>query len=298
MRIILFGAGAMSCLFAARLAQVAPITLIDTWSEAIAAIRERGILYEDAREVRTVKAQAEFLGATVEPVDLAFVLVKSWQTESISRYLPQYLNPNGLAISLQNGLGNVEQLGPKAFPGSTAEAAALLGPGHVRAGGSGPTHVVAPVWVVDLLRSAGLESYGCSSNEARSMLWSKLCVSCGINALTALLRVPNGELLNRPTAADLMVRATMECASVARAIGIHLPFADPAAHVKQVAEQTATNKSSMLQDILRAAPTECDAINGAVVREGLRVGIQTPVNEMLWQLIRAAVPGNRSDLSR
>jgi 2-dehydropantoate 2-reductase len=298
MRIILFGAGAMACLFAARLSQVARVILIDTWSEAITAIRERGIVYEDAREVRIVKVQAEFLGASVPPADLAIVLVKSWQTESISGYMPEYLNPKGLAISLQNGLGNVEQLGARAFPGSTAEAATLLGPGHVVAGGSGPTHIVAPSWAVDLLRSAGFESYGCSSKEARSMLWAKLCASCGINALTALLRIPNGELLVRPTATDLMVRATLECASVAGANGIPLPFADPAAYVKQIAEKTAANKSSMFQDLLRDAPTECDAINGAVVREGRQVGIQTPVNEMLYQLIRAAVPGNRSDISQ
>jgi 2-dehydropantoate 2-reductase len=148
---------------------------------------------------------------------------------------------------------------------------------------------------VDLFRRAGFECDACSPGEAQSLIWGKLCVSCGINGLTALLRIPNGELLSRPTATDLMVRAATECASVANAMGINLPFADIAAHVKQVAEKTAENRSSMLQDILRNAPTECDAINGAVAREGLRIGIQTPVNEMLWSLIRAAVQENRSE---
>lgn len=294
-RIIIFGTGAMSCLFAARLAQVAQVILVGTWTEAITAIRERGILYEDSQSSRIVRVQAEYLGTSLTPVNLAIVLVKTWQTESISRPLRGYLNPGGLAISLQNGLGNLERLGADAFPGATAEGATLLGPGHVRAGGSGPTHVVAPTWVVDLLQSAGFESYGCNSSEARSLLWGKLSVSCGINALTALLRIPNGELLRRPTATDLMVRAAMECAAVARAAGIELPFQDPALYVKQIAERTAANKSSMLQDILRGAPTECDAINGAVVYEGRRVGVATPVNEILWQLVQAAVLLNRSD---
>jgi len=85
-----------------------------------------------------------------------------------------------------------------------------------------------------------------------------------------------------------MLQAAAECAAVARAKGIVLPFADPAVRVKEVAERTGDNRSSMLQDILRGAPTECDAINGAVFREGLLSGIPTPVNEFLWKLVRAA----------
>ena len=220
MRVLIFGAGAMSCLFGARLAPVADVTLIDTWKEGIDAIRESGILLEDANGRRTVSVHAENLGTSLEPFDLAFVLVKSWQTGFISKYLPGYLKPEGIAISLQNGLGNVEQLGAKAFPGTTAEGATLLGPGQVKAGGSGPTHIVAPAWVVDLLKSAGFEAYACDADKAGSLLWGKLSVSCGINALTALLRIPNGELLKRPAATDLMGRAVLECVAVARAAGI------------------------------------------------------------------------------
>jgi 2-dehydropantoate 2-reductase len=122
-----------------------------------------------------------------------------------------------------------------------------------------------------------------------------LTVSCGINALTALLRVPNGELLDRPGATELMLRAADECAAVARAKGIPLPFADPAARVREVAAGTRINRSSMLQDMLRGAQTEIDAINGAIVAEGRRLGIPTPVNEVLWQLVLAAVHSNRSN---
>jgi 2-dehydropantoate 2-reductase len=284
----------MACLFASRMSGVAQVTVIDNWLEGIAEIRKRGILLEDSNGTRIIPVEAEYLGTATAPADLAIVLVKSWQTAEVAAHLHRYLSPDALAISLQNGLGNIELLGARAFPGSTAEGATLLGPGHVRAGGSGPTHVVAREWVVELFRSAGFECYGCRREEAESLLWGKLAVSCGINALTALLRVPNGELLKRPNAADLMTRAAEECAAVARARGIRLPFADPAARVKEVAEKTAANKSSMLQDILRGAQTECDAINGAIVGEGRRLGIPTPVNDFLWQLVQAAVHQNRS----
>jgi 2-dehydropantoate 2-reductase len=294
MRVLLFGTGAMSCLFAARLSTAAQVTVVGTWAEAIAAIGNRGILIEDSGEPRTVRVDAEYLNAKPAPSELAIVLVKSWQTRQVAASLSQYLSPKGMAVSLQNGLGNLELLGPRAFPGSTAEGATLLGPGHVKAGGRGATHLVAPEWVVELFRSAGFECYGCDQGESDGLLWGKLTVSCGINALTALLRVPNGELLNRPDATDLMIRASEECAAIARAKGIRLPFADAATWVREVAERTATNKSSMLQDVLRGARTECDAINGAIVSEGGRLGIPTPANEILWRLVRAAVDQNRS----
>ena len=224
------------------------------------------------RDPESSEFTPNILEPRLAPADLAIVLVKAWQTESISGFLTGYLNPGGTGDLASKRAGQCGTAGRESFPGSTAEGATLLGPGHVKAGGSGPTHVVAPEWVVDLLQSAGFESYRCNPDEAESLLWGKLSVSCGINALTALLRIPNGELLKRPAATELMVRAAMECAAVARAKGIGLPFPDPALHVKEVAERTAANKSSMLQDILRGAPTECDAINGAVVREGRRVG--------------------------
>jgi len=288
MRVVLFGTGAMACLFAARMAGVAKVTMVGTWPEGITAIRQRGILFEDTQGTRTVLVDAEYLGADPVPADLAIILVKSWQTERIAGHLPKYLRSDGFALSLQNGLGNLELLGARAFPGTTAEGATLLGPGHVRAGGEGLTHVVGPMRVVDLFRDAGFECYRCELQEAESLLWGKLTVSCGINALTALLRVHNGELLNRPSATDLMIRAAKECAAIAGAKGIALPFADPAARVREVAEKTASNQSSMLHDVLRGAQTECDVINGAIVSEGRRLGIPTPVNDILWQLVLAA----------
>jgi 2-dehydropantoate 2-reductase len=288
MQTTILGTGAMACLFAAKLAKVAQVALIGNWTEAIHSIRERGILFEDSGRIESIHVEAGFPGDPIPPADLVIVLVKSWQTEKVASYLSGYLKPQGLAISLQNGLGNLEALGPMAFPGTTAEGASLIGPGHVLSGGSGPTYIVAPNTIVELLRSAGFESYGCAPEEAESLIWGKLCISCGINALTALLRIRNGELLARPDACDLMEQAALECAAVAKAKGITLPFLDPAVQVRVIAMKTGNNLSSMLQDILRGAPTECEAINGAVASEGRRLNVPTPVNEVLLRLIRAA----------
>jgi len=279
----------MACLFGARLASVAEVALVGTWAEGLAAIQERGIVVEEPEGATTVRVQAVpqvALGeGVVGPADLVLVLVKAWQTERVAGRLASRLTPNGIVLTLQNGLGNLEKLGPRAHLGVTTLGATLLGPGHVRPGGVGPTQVAAPEWVADLLRSAGFETH--LAENVEGLLWSKLVANCGINALTALLRVPNGELLARPDATAVMDRAATECAAVARAKGIALPFDDPIAHVRAVAHRTATNTSSMLQDILRGAPTEIEAINGAVTREGERLYVRTPVNEVLWRLIKA-----------
>jgi 2-dehydropantoate 2-reductase len=290
MQLTLLGTGAMACLFGARLAGVAETTLVGAWAEGLAAIEERGIVVEESSGASsTVRVRAARLGASVDPADLVLVLVKAWQTEKVAPHLVSLLKPDGVALTLQNGLGNLEKLGPRAHLGVTTVGATLLGPGRVRPGGAGPIHVAGPEWVVELFRRAGFEAHRVDTAQVDSLVWGKLVVNCGINALTALLRVPNGELLDRPDAALLMERAATECAAVARAQGIALPFPDPVARVREVAQKTAVNRSSMFQDILRGAPTEIEAINGAVAREGERLGVPTPVNETLWRLVRAIV---------
>jgi 2-dehydropantoate 2-reductase len=121
--------------------------------------------------------------------------------------------------------------------------------------------------------------------DPNALLWGKLVINAAINPLTALLDIPNGELLNRPSAREVAAALAREAASVAVAKGISLPFPDPVAATETVAHRTASNKSSMLQDVKRGSPTEIDAICGAIVRAGEQTGVPTPVNRTLWQLI-------------
>jgi 2-dehydropantoate 2-reductase len=287
MLVNIWGTGAMACLFAARfaLSGVARITMFGTWAEAVNAIRKNGICIEDAAGIRIAKVDAEFYDAPVPPADLAIVLVKSWQTPRVSERLENSLKPDGAALSLQNGLDNIEALGGRTFAGVTFEGATLIRPGYVAHRGSGTTHIAAPEHVVELFRHSGFETQRCAPEKAESLIWGKLAVNCGINALTALYGVRNGELLERKSTAVLMEIAALECALVASARGVKLPYADPAAEVRETVRRTAENMSSMLRDVLRGAPTECDAINGAVTREGKRLGIPVPVNEALWRAV-------------
>lgn len=285
----------MAGLFGARLAPHAEVTLLGTWQAGLAALRRDGIRLqlngqEIKQRVRVSNDPAECAGA-----QQALVLVKSWQTGRAARMLAECLAPEGVALTLQNGLGNIEQLQQvlgerRAAQGVTTTGATLLGPGRVRAGGRGPTHV-APhpglETLVDLLQSAGFEVH--VARDLESLVWGKLAINAGINPLTALLEVPNGELLERPAARELMGEAARETAAVAQARGVALPYADPTQAVEQVAERTASNLSSMLQDVQRGAPTEVDAISGAVSELGQDSGVATPVNRTLWKLVRAKV---------
>jgi 2-dehydropantoate 2-reductase len=284
------GTGAMACLLGAHLSSVARVTLTGTWNDGIEAVRRGGIVVEDSRECRVARVSAVPWGQRADPADLVLILVKAWQTERVARGLLSLLKPEGIAFTLQNGLGNLETLGPRTSLGVTYLGATQLGPGRVRPGGTGPTWIAGPGWVVDLFRRAGIPAEQGPAGQVDSMLWGKLATNCGINALTALLRLRNGELLERPAATDLLRRAASECAAVAQAAGVSLPFPDAAERACEVARLTAGNLSSMLQDVLRGARTECEAINGALVRQGERLGVPTPVNEVLLQLLRALIP--------
>lgn len=116
-------------------------------------------------------------------------------------------------------------------------------------------------------------------------VWLKLAVNCAINPLSALLHVPNGALLSEPQPRATLERAAREAGRVAAAAGIDLGE-DPAEAAVRVARLTSANRSSMLQDLERGAPTEIEAITGAVVAAARRLGTRTPVNEYLYGRIR------------
>jgi 2-dehydropantoate 2-reductase len=198
-----------------------------------------------------------------------------------------------LALTLQNGLGNQEVLAEalgweRVALGVATLGAHLLEPGLLKAAGSGAVSLsanprLAPL--AEVLRSAGLPVETVA--DPLSLLWGKLVINAAINPLTALLRVPNGALLARPSARSLMADLAREAAEVAAALGIRLPYPDPVEAVAAVARKTADNRSSMLQDVLRGAPTEVDAICGAIARTGDTVGIRTPTNRVLCRLVSA-----------
>jgi 2-dehydropantoate 2-reductase len=122
--------------------------------------------------------------------------------------------------------------------------------------------------------------------DPKSLLWGKLVINAAINPLTAILGIPNGDLLTQPDTRELLSEVATEAEFIAYHNGVMLPYPDPIEAVEQVARNTAGNHSSMLQDVLNGRPTEIDAINGAIVLEAEKVGVPTPVNRVLWHLVK------------
>jgi 2-dehydropantoate 2-reductase len=298
MRIAVVGAGAMGSLFGAKLSALADVTLLDPWAEHVATMQRDGLcLTELDGSETTVPVTATTDPAAVPEADLAIIFVKAHATRQASEWANGFLARDGLALTLQNGVGNAETMAEvlgagRVVAGVTSHGATLLGAGRVRHAGAGPTHIASRPEIAEKLsdvaaifEQAGFEVH--LSDDLQSLVWGKLVINVGINALTAILRVPNGQLVEIPAASELMAQVVAEAVDVCKAGGISLPYGDPLGRVQEVARATATNRASMLQDVLRGAPTEIGVINEAIVREGKRLGVATPVNEFIVTTIRA-----------
>lgn len=302
MEILIIGAGAMGGLFGALLAPLANVCLITTNTSHAEAIEKSGIRLTDMAG----KTTSTRLRAIIDPkhyhqqADLVLICTKAGATEAAAHTASGLLAKDGLVLTLQNGLGNLERIAAVVGPervaaGTTAQAATLLAPGHIRHAGQGAT-ALAPAQgfpdqrrqletIAELFNRAGIATH--ITGDIDALLWSKLIVNVGINALTALLRVPNGALIQSRACEQLMLDAVDEALAVAKALGINIDFALQQERVRQVCDLTRDNRASMLQDILHGRPTEIDVINGAIVAKGSETGVATPINRMLTRLIKA-----------
>ena len=313
-RILIAGTGALACLFAVRLSAAGiQVSMLGTWQEALDVLSEQGAsLVGQDGEKRRFPVEVITTTDMKSKFDCILVLVKSWQTSPTAQRIKPFLAPQGRVLTLQNGLGNVEALSAvlgteTVFAGVTTAGATLLAPGVVRPGGkadtSGRMREIISVQPIPELRKltrifkqAGFEVD--IVQELQSLIWSKLVISSALNPLTALLEVPNGHLLENLSAKTIVDETARESAEVARSLDITLNYDDPQAASAGVAQRTATNLSSMYQDILRGAPTEIDAINGAIVRYGAENGVPTPTNKLLSSLIRAKVHSRRRQVMK
>lgn len=301
--ILLIGTGAMASLFAALLsAQGFRVRMLGSWGENIQAINEYGVRFIDHEGQETsYKVDVTDDPKTCRKCRLAIVLVKSYQTHTAAERLAACLPIDGIALTLQNGLGNYELLADRlgaerVISGVTTFGATLISPGRVRIGGLGSItigeHEKAEL-PVSILTQAGFEVE--IVPDTRSLIWGKLIINSSINPLTALLEVKNGELLENEYALELLNLITAESASVATELGFELPYSDPIEMVAIVARKTAQNYSSMFIDLKRGSPTEVDSINGAVVREAQKVNFPTNYNKLIWLLVKART--NSSQIS-
>lgn len=300
MRVDIVGSGAMGSLFGGLLAEAGNgVCLIDVWEEHVEAINSKGLWIEGLTGDRFIEVKA-----TTEPGKIAgtsnllIFFVKSYHTESAARGISSLVGENTTILTLQNGLGNAEILSnifgkEKIVAGTTSYGANVLGPGRVCHAGIGPT-VIGELdgemtdriqEIAQLITLAGIKTD--TSSNVVGLIWSKLLINVGINALGTLINVRNGELVKGKHSAALQKELVAEGIEVAAEKGIALIHEDMAGQVAAICEKTSGNINSMLQDVRNKRKTEIDFINGAIVMEGESLNIPTPANRVVSSLVKA-----------
>src|SRR3989338_7113896 len=298
MKIVIVGPGAMGCLLAAFLSKSnEDIWLLDKDKERAAKINAQGITLEGVSGNWQAKVKAESDTKRIGEADLLIICVKSYNTKEAILHARPLIGEKTGVLTLQNGIGNIEIItdavgSDKVMGGVTNEGATLLGIGSISHAGRGETVIgridgkipVEMRYIREVFKSCGLEMR--IWRDIKGLLWSKLFINVGINALTAITRLNNGRLVEFEGTRIILREAVTEATKIAKRKRIKLIYDDPLAKVEAVCEATGGNVSSMLQDVLKKKRTEIDFINGVIVRQAQELGIPTPINSVLVGLIK------------
>jgi 2-dehydropantoate 2-reductase len=332
-RIVFMGAGAMGSYIGGRIAQAGhDVTLVDGWREHVQAIRRDGIRLRDTEGESPVRVPALHFDDIAElarsPVDIAFIAVKSYDTEAASRRICPYLAPDGFLVSLQNGLNDAtlaRVVGAKRTLGCIASTigVALNRPGHVertyRPGGG--TYTVFRVGEVEgqLTPRAELvvRLLACvDSAEATADLpgerWAKLAANSMHNGLAAITGLGHKGLYTLDSTRRVAIRLGAEAVRVGRIAGLRLHpvrgipaddleaagYGDDEA-MRRVEHRiegwmsrlTDEGRPSTAQDVAKARRTEIDYINGAVCAKAAELDVPVPMQRALWQIVKRVEDG-------
>ena len=301
MEFLIVGPGAIGCLFGASLSNGGyRVTLLDHNKKRAEEINRHGIDVQGVSGDYRVKVPV-ITDLKDTKADIILICVKSSNTADAAEAIKTALKDDTLIITLQNGIGNIETLkgilgDHRIIGGITSEGATSLGAGKIRHAGRGST-VLGPRQksgdafekTIEALNKSGFSTG--STDNINDLIWGKLIINVGINALTAITGLKNGELPRFEGTLDIMKEAVDEAVKVSKAKKVNLPFDDPLKKVLEVCENTSDNIASMLQDVLNKRITEIDYINGAICREGEISGIPTPVNLTLTRIIKTIESG-------
>ena len=299
-KIAILGAGALGCAMGGVLTEAGhEVWLINRNADQVEAMTRRGLTLRTGGVDRRVAVRAATTAGPAGTVELVIVLVKSFHTAEAMQAATSLLAPGTTVLSLQNGLGHEDVLAgivgrERLLAGKTYVGGTQLAPGHVLAGtvnkltllgepGGGVSERV--LRIAALFNEAGLETT--VSDNIMGAIWDKLLVNVATGALSGISRLPYGLLYQSPELQACAVAAVSEAMAVARASGITLSIAEPVDAWRMAGAGLPFEfKPSMLQSLEKGSVTEIDYINGAVVRQGEKVGVPTPVNQTLVACIK------------
>ncbi len=299
MKFAILGAGALGSAIGGVLTEAGhEVWLITRNAAHVQAIQKTGLTLRTAGVDRVVQAHASTQPDDAGVVDCVIVLVKSAQTREAMQSAMGLLGPQTCVLSLQNGLGHEEVLSElvgaqRVLAGKTYCGGQIIAPGHVICGHVGKdTHIgeldcngagaisARVQQLADIFNAAGLQTF--ASDNILGVMWDKLFINVATGALAAITRLGYGDLYKVQALQDTGCAAVAETMAIARAKGVRVSLTEPLqAWKKAGAGLPYEFKTSMLQTLERGVRTEVGYVNGAVVREGERLGIPTPVNRTL-----------------
>ncbi|MGF7168572.1 2-dehydropantoate 2-reductase [Sphingobium xanthum] len=294
--VAIIGAGAMGCLFAARLGEKgARVTLVDVDQARLGAIARDGVTLKDDDGSRTIPIGAS-VAADLAPVDLLILFTKGVHSGAAIRSVAHLVASKPIVLTLQNGIGNADLLAEtfgadQVLMGTAHVPADLTGPasvlthgfGHLDLGGFTTAADQFAPSVAALLQGAGFDSH--VAGDANAAVWEKVAFNAALNASGMICQVPNAGLDNE-SGRRLAVNVVDETVAVAAAKGISIDRDKIVATVDSALREHAHHKASMLQDREHGRQTEIEMINGAIAREGASLGVSTPVCDTLADLVR------------
>ena len=305
MRIAVMGAGGVGGYFGGLLAKAGNDVTFIARGEHLQAIRSKGLRVVHNAGEFVVDAAATDRPEEVGPVDLVMFTVKAYDTDSALGMMRPLVGQETTVLTLQNGVEShiaVEAAFGEgcALPGAAYVESRIDSPGVVVQTG----HVARIVFgeasgeassrvgkVREVMVSAGINAE--ASPDVLATLWAKFLFITAVAGLTSACRRRIGDLLGKPGYREVLVEAMREIEAVGRAKGINLDDEVVGQTMEYVEGAVKDITASMHLDLERGRRLELEIFNGAVVRMGRETGVATPVNDLLYLVLKPHVDGVR-----
>jgi len=299
MKIVVLGSGTIGSLYGAFLSTVNDNEVILVGRNPhVAAIHKWGLQIRGIMGDYTFHLDAVEDASEITDADLILLTTKTYDTIPAIKTAMHLIDKGAYVVLIQNGLGTEERVAEvihttKVLRATTCMGALRTEPGIVTATGCGLTELGSRypenydfvMKMTDMLKKSGFEVS--ASKNIEGVVWTKTLVNCGINPVGALTGFTNGEVYKDPQLRGLVIRLVEEAVEIVKALGIELTTEDPVRYALGTAKATGNNLNSMLQDIQAGKKTEIDSITGEIIRLGKELGIETPMNESVYALIKA-----------
>jgi 2-dehydropantoate 2-reductase len=301
-KVAVLGAGAMGCLFGGLLAEKGlNVVLIDVWKDHVDAINKNGLKMDGQGGDRFIKIKATIDPKSLGTVDVIIIMCKATALEQALSNAKNIIGDKTVLMSFQNGIGHeaiMQKIAgkDKVLGGTTTQASNILGPGNIK------NHASLPSWIgeyeggmsdrvkdlAETFTAHGLETI--ASDNVKKKKWMKLFALTAVGPLSAIFDMHHTELYitNKESklARELGKQIILETRKVAQADGVEVSEDECLEMFHKIVDSNQTNKSSMAFDIQYKRKSEIDFINGSVSKIGKKHGVPTPLNDMLYKIIK------------